>query len=90
MSKISTYSDFVKGSINSVCSKCKRANCLCETKTAKKDYRLTYKDKGQKTKIIYIPKDRLTETKRMLRNNAKIKATIEQLIEVNLKLLKHH
>lgn len=89
LSRIDAYSDFVKGSINSICSKCKRANCICETKTSKRDYRLTYKDKDQKTKIVYIPKDRLTQTKRMLGNNAKVKATIELLIEVNLKILKH-
>lgn len=89
LSQISDYADFVRGSITSICSKCKRANCLCQTKTSRKDYRLTYKDKDQKTKIVYIPKDRLAETKRMIKNHSKVKGVIQKLVELNFKILKH-
>ncbi len=30
--------DIIKGSISSVCSNCKRANCVCRTSTDKKSY----------------------------------------------------
>ena len=59
---------FVRGSINCVCGKCSRANCVCEKKTSTKAYRLTYKDNQQKTQIIYIAKNRLPQIKQLLAN----------------------
>ncbi len=51
--------NFVKGSITCVCGTCGRSHCICKTKAGTKAYRLTYKDSGQKTQIVYIPRNRL-------------------------------
>ncbi len=53
--------NFVKGSITCVCGICGRSHCICKTKAGTKAYRLTYKDSGQKTQIVYIPRNRLSE-----------------------------
>ena len=83
-----TQTSFLKGSINGVCAGCKRANCVCEKKSNDKVYRLTYKDGNQKTKIIYISRDRLGEAKEMINQHKKIKETLNKLFEVNIKIFK--
>ncbi len=81
-------SDFVRGSINSVCAKCNRAHCICETKTSRRAYRLTYKDSEQKTRIVYIPEWRLPKIRKMIANYAKLRKIIDQLIEINIEIFK--
>ena len=88
LKKLEQYSDFVRGSINSVCARCNRARCICEKRTSRKAYRLTYKDSQQKTRIVYIPRSRLPEIRKMLANYARARKTIEQLIEANIEIFK--
>ena len=81
----------LKGTINSVCVNCSRAQCICsicKNKNHKKAYRLTYKDKNQKTKIIYVPKKRLPEVRSWLSNHLKCKKILDQLIELTIKEFK--
>lgn len=87
--QLSKCADIVKGSINSTCVNCNRSKCICKTKTTKRAFRLTCKDKNQKTVIVYVPKERLKEMKVMITNYAKCRKIIEQLIDVNVKLFKH-
>ncbi len=88
LSKLGQYSDFLRGSVNSVCAKCNRAHCICEKRTLRKAYRLTYKDSQQKTRIVYIPRSRLPEIRRMLANYARLRKTMEQLFETNIEIFK--
>ena len=88
LSKFEQSSDFVRGSLNSVCAKCNRAHCICEGKTSRRAYRLTYKDSQQKTRIVYIPRNRLPEIKRMIANYSRSRKIVEQLIENNLEIFK--
>jgi len=81
-------SDFVRGSINSVCAKCNRARCICETKTSRRAYRLTYKNSEQKTRIVYIPEWRLPRIREMIANYSKLRMIIDQLIEINIEIFK--
>lgn len=74
----------LKGSISSVCSSCNRANCICQKPTSLKAYRLTYKDADQKTKTIYVPKEKLGEVKKMISNFKKFRGIVDRLIDVNL------
>jgi len=88
LKKFVQCSDFARGSVNSVCAACNRAGCVCEKKTSRKAYRLTYKDSRQKTQIVYIPKNRLPEIRRLMANYSKSCKIIEQLIEANLAAFK--
>ena len=88
LKKLDKYSDFVRGSINSVCAKCNRAHCVCKKKTSRRSYRLTYKSSGQKTRIVYIPKARLAEIKKKIYNYSKAKNIIEEIIETNVAIFK--
>jgi intergrase/recombinase len=88
LKKLEAYAGFVRGSINSVCARCNRAHCVCNKKRSRKAYRLTYKDDQQKTRIIYIPRNRLPEVKKMITNYSKLRETMEQLMEVNIEIFK--
>ena len=43
-----------------------------------KAYRLTYKDSRQKTRIVYVAKDRLPEVRRLLANYSRLREIVEQ------------
>ena len=55
--RIIDRSDFLRGSITSVCSTCNRAGCICTGRSEERTraYRLTYKDKQQKTRTVESP-----------------------------------
>ena len=80
--------NFVKGSITCVCGTCGRSRCICTTKSTAKAYRLTYKDGRQKTQIVYIPRNRLPEMKRLTANYARIRALVQQIIATNIAIFK--
>jgi len=82
-------SDFVRGSINSVCAKCNRARCICDKKTSRRAYRLTYKNSEQKTRIVYIPRSRLPRIRKMIANYSKSRKIMEQIIEINIEIFKN-
>jgi hypothetical protein len=81
-------SQFVRGSITSVCVRCSRARCICKNQRGRQAYRLTYKDGRQKTRIVYVPRDRLPRIRQMLANYTRSRRVIEALIETNIALFK--
>ena len=87
--KLAQYSNIIRGSVTSVCAGCSRANCICDKRTPRKAYRLTYKDRRQKTRIVYIARSRLPEVRRMIANYSKLRKTLEQLIETNIRIFKN-
>jgi len=88
LKKLDEHSEFVRGSISSVCATCSRARCICQKTPSRRAYRLTYKDSQQKTRIVYVPRDRLPRIRKMIANYARVRRIIEQLVETNIKLFK--
>ena len=86
--RIADYSEFLRGSITSVCSTCNRAACICIGRPTGRAYRLTYKDKQQKTRTVYISRAQLPEARRMLANYTKMRKLIDELFETNITLFK--
>ena len=68
LGQLAAAGNCIKGSITGVCSTCGRAHCICTKKSGARVYRLTYKDAQQKTQIVYIPRKRLPEMKRLISN----------------------
>ena len=60
----------------------------CKTKAGTKAYRLTYKDSGQKTLIVYIPRNRLSEMKRLTANYARARSLMQKIIATNIAIFK--
>jgi hypothetical protein len=88
MERVAGYSEFFRGSITSVCSTCNRAACICPGKTKGRAYRLTYKDKEQKSRTVYIPKKQLPEARKMISNYVKMRKIIDELFETNIAIFK--
>lgn len=86
--EIGTCADFTRGSVTGVCAACNRARCVCAKKSGRKAYRLTYKDSRQKTRIVYVPRERLPEIKKMVANYARLRKLIERLVETNIEAFK--
>ena len=87
--KLAQYSECFRGSVTSVCSTCNRANCICRKKSSSlMAYRLTYKDRHQKTRTVYVRREQLPKVRKMIANYARIRSIIEQLVEVNIELFK--
>jgi len=53
----------------------------------KEAFLLTYKGEG-KTKTVYVAKPRVAEVKRMIANYRRMKASLERLVELNVRLFK--
>jgi hypothetical protein len=79
---------FVKGSITKVCGTCARSRCMCAKASATQAFRLTYKDARQKTRIVYIPRNRLAQMQRLVANYARVRALIQQIIDTNIAIFK--
>lgn len=88
LEKLPKYSYFVKGSIGVVCMACSRVNCICKNPKGKKSYRLTYKDNNQKTRIVYVPNDRVKEVRKMISNYRKYREITEEILELNIRIFK--
>ena len=86
--QLAQCSEVVRGSVNSVCGRCNRAHCICEKKSSRTAYRLTYKVSGQKTRIVYVPCDRLPKIRTMIANYARLRTLIEELVETNIAVFK--
>ena len=88
LKKMAQCSEFLRGSINSVCAGCNRAHCICEKKSSTRAYRLTYKDRHQKTRIVYVPRTQLSRIRKMIANYSRLRKIIEQLVETNIEVFK--
>ncbi len=86
--EIGTCADFTRGSVTKVCATCNRARCVCAKKSGRKAYRLTYKDSRQRTRIVYVPRDRLQTIRKMIANYARLRGIIERLVETNIEAFK--
>lgn len=86
--KLAMYPEFVRGSITSVCSTCNRARCVCRKKSSRRAYRLTYKDREQKTRTVYVRPDQLSRIRKMIANYARLRKLVDQLVEANIEVFK--
>ena len=86
--QLAQCSEVVRGSVSSVCARCNRAQCICEKKSSRRAYRLTYKVSGQKTRIVYVPRGRLPRILNMIANYARLRTLIEELVETNIAVFK--
>ena len=55
---------------------------------AKTGHQITWKGEGNKTKILYVPDDRLDEAKKMIDAYKKMRMLLESLADLNAQLYK--
>ena len=49
---------------------------------------LTYKDKENKTRTIYLGKKRVADAKKMIANHRKLKCVLEKIVGLNIRMFK--
>ena len=65
-----------------------RPNGRGKKSSSRKAYRLTYKDRQQKTRTVYVRQAQLPKVRKMIANYAHTRSIIEQLVEVNIELFR--
>jgi len=83
LARLASTGKMLKGSINKV--------TLGERKKGdgeRESYLLTYKGEGNKTRTVYVEKDRVEEAKRMIGDYKKAKLALERIVELNVRLFK--
>ena len=88
LERLEKYSEFLRGSITSVCSTCNRAKCICKTPSTRKAYRLTYKDSQRKSRTLYLSGEEVSDVRRRIANYTKMRKLMEQLLETNIAIFK--
>jgi len=83
LSKLSTTGEMLKGSISKVVLGGRKSG-----DGERASYLLTYKGEVNKTKTVYVEKDRVMEARRMIGNYRKAKRILEQIVELNVRLFK--
>lgn len=88
ISRILNYSEFIHANLTTVARTCGNPNCRCirEGKKHVSMY-LTTTRKDGKRKAIYIPRRLEEETRAMVDRYFKIKDTLEEVSDINLKRL---
>jgi len=74
--KLQNFRRMLKGSLNKVAVK------------SKVIYQLTYKGEKNMTKTIYVCRQNLAETKKMIENYQNAKETLNKILELNVELFK--
>jgi len=49
---------------------------------------MTYKDRQQKTRTVYLRAEQLPRIRKMIANYARVRKLVDQLVEVNIELFK--
>ena len=88
LGKMEECSDFLRGSITCVCSTCNRAACTCKSPSARKAYRLTYKDSQGRSRTLYVARGQLRGVRRKVTNYGKMRKLTERLLETNIAIFK--
>ena len=88
LSRILNYSEYIHANLTTVARTCGNKNCRCirEGKKHVSMYLTTIRKNG-KRKAIYIPKRLEGKTKIMVERYFKIKETLEEISDINLKRL---
>ena len=88
LEKMEKCADFLRGSITCVCSTCNRATCICRSPSARKAYRLTYKDSRGRSRTLYVAREQLPAVRRKVASYGKMRKLTEQLLETNIAIFK--
>jgi hypothetical protein len=80
---LSTMGGMLKGTVSKVVLGAKKRGV-----GNRESYLLTYKEKGNKTRTLYVSKQRLVEVEGMIANYQEAKQTLERIIELNVRLFK--
>lgn len=88
LKEIKKRKNMVKGSINKIYKKCGNLNCRCVDGEKHEEYRLTYKGADKVSKTVYLSKGKIKKVQRMVDNYKEAKLLFNEILELNVKLIK--
>ncbi|HPO91681.1 MAG TPA: hypothetical protein PLJ44_11280 [Victivallales bacterium] len=83
MKKLSKVGKMLKGTVSKVTLGVKKSG-----QGKKTSYLLTYKGPGNKTRTLYVSRERIAEVKNMITKYKDAKSAIENIVELNVQLFK--
>jgi len=81
---------FVAATLSCVPHRCGNPRCKCARGQGKPSWRLTYKDKEQKTVTVYVPVGLLEEVRRWVKNYRAFKDIASQISDAQLNRVRLH
>ena len=85
--KIGKAGDLMKGSLALTHRKCGKKECRCEKGEFHKGHFFSYRLRG-KSYGLYVPESLVPKVKKLIDNWKELKETIEELTDLNAKLIK--
>ena len=86
--KLHAIDDFIRGSITTINHKCSNKNCECHSGGKKHPGIYFSVNINKKTKLIYLGKKKTVIAKKMIANHLKLKKILDEIISVNIDILK--
>ncbi len=83
--RLSEVGPFVAASLVCVPHRCGNPRCKCAAGQGRPAWRLTYKDKEQKTVTVYVPVGMLEEVRQWLKNYRAFKKLAAEISDAQLK-----
>lgn len=87
--KLASVGPLIQGSLTTVNVTCGSPNCRCARGQKHQSHRVTSKVRG-KTKTVYVPVDRLEETKAWIQEHKRVKKLLKEISDLNEQILRAH
>ena len=84
LARLSRLGPFVAASLACVRHRCGNARCRCASGQGHESWRLTYKDKDQKTVSVYVPVGMLQEVRQWVQNHRAFKKLASEISDAQL------
>ena len=85
LARLAQVGPFVAATLCCVPHRCGNPRCRCATGEGHPSWRLTYKDKPQKTVTVYVPVGMLQEVRQWVRNHRAFKTLAAEISDAQLK-----
>jgi len=84
LARLARVGPFVAATLTCVRHRCGNPRCHCARDEGHPSWRLTYKDKDQKTVSVYVPVDMLPEVREWVENHRAFKALASEISDAQL------
>lgn len=91
LKKLATSSPVLAATLSTYSHRCGRPSCRCHHGgTLHAGQHLTFKDPGNKTRSVYVPKDLLAEVRAWIAAHKRLKQLLKEIQQLTLALVRTH
>lgn len=84
LKRLAQIGPFLAASLVCVRHRCGNPRCRCVSGAGHVSWRLTYKDKGQKTVTVYVPVEMIQEVRQWVENHRRLKKLVSEISSAQL------